>query len=43
MRDELFEVLEGEVALVDEVSLCVALVDEVLSFLFLWRSPMARA
>lgn len=43
-RDELFETLEGELLDEVELSLCVALVDDVLVlFLFLCRSPMAMA
>jgi len=41
--DALFETLEGELVAA-ELVLCVALVDDVLLlFLFLCRSPMARA
>lgn len=42
--DELFDMLEGEAPLLVELVLCVALVEDVLLlFLFLCRSPMARA
>jgi hypothetical protein len=46
LSDELFDRLEldGELLFVAELVLCVALVDDVLLlFLFLCRSPMARA
>jgi hypothetical protein len=44
-NDELFERLEGELPFEDELVLWVALVDalSLLLFLFLCRSPMARA
>jgi len=44
LSDELFERLDDELPLDGELVLCVALVDDVLLlFLFLCRSPMARA
>jgi hypothetical protein len=41
--DELFERVEGELPFDAELVLCVALVDDVLLFLFLCRSPIASA